>query len=588
MNKWPNILDQAAEPGAATGANRTDRRDLICVVMGALVSFVLASVLMTGWPAGLIPNLASPYVYSQDALFQYWMTQRVMEGWVFDNARSGFPFGSPSFDYPGSDAANLLLGKLLGKLLGTYFAAANAYFLLGFAATFAATFWVLRKFSIRRDVAFAASMLFAFTPYHFARLLVGHTFYTWYFVVPLYVYVGFTLLEPSRRLPGYLKCCAALLLASCFGVYFAFFGALVILTCGLAASARLRALRPMLLAFGFCAAISIGVLCNLAPSAAYTAAHGKNPEVAARSPVETETYAMKLTHMLMPHQEHRIGKLREAAAHYAKSFPLLNNDGSVGLAGLIGLVVLLVAFVRSSAGAVPEPRIGVLVLLTGMTIVFSMVGGLNTLFALWVTPLIRGWERFTIFVAFFAITAMAVVTSQLLQDKRVEKRWLPAAAALLALFLFIEQTAAPGVYRAYANSDSFVQDRAVVQEIEASLPARSAIYQLPYIDFPEVAPLHRLGPYDPLTGFLNSRQLRWSAGGMKGREAAVFYKALAQKPMAEQIDTARKMSFAGIYVDRRGYADNGVGVLDELASLLGHGPDIYRKDGGIVFFKLDR
>ena len=560
-------------------------KDAACIAAGGFISIMLASVLMTGWPAGLIPNLASPYSYSGDALFQYWMTQRATEGWVFDNPRSGFPFGSPSFDYPGSDVGNLLLAKLFGKVLATYFGAANVYFLAGFAVAFAVTFWVLRRFSIRRDVAFAGAALFAFTPYHFERMLIGHTFYTWYFVVPLYIYCGFTVFESSLRAAHLAKRCLALAIASCFGVYFAFFGVLVIMACGIAGAAKLRALRPAWLALGFSAVIAIGVLCNLAPSLAYTASHGKNQEVAVRSAVETESYSMKLTHMILPHREHRVEFLRALSVDYAKRYPLLNNDGAIGIAGLMGLFVLLAAFVSSSVGIAPEPRMGVLLLLTGMTLVFSMVGGLNVVFAMLVSPLIRGWERFSIFIAFFAIAALAIAADRLLRD-RPGKHWLPAAVALLALGAFFEQTAAPGTYQAHAGRDAFMQDRSFVQEIEASLPPRSAIYQLPYMDFPEVAPMNALGPYDPLTGFLNSKELRWSAGGMKGREAANFYKTLARKPLQEQVNTVKEMGFAGIYIDRRGYPDNGVGVIDDFTALLGRGPTIYRKDGVIVFFRL--
>ena len=73
---------------------------------------------------------------------------------------------------------------------------------------------------------------------------------------------------------------------------------------------------------------------------------------------------------------------------------------------------------------------------------------------------------------------------------------------------------------------------------------------------------------------------------MKGREAANFYKALDKKPLQEQIDTVRKMGFAGVYVDRRGYADSGVAAVEDFTRLLGKGPAISRKDGEILFFRL--
>src|SRR5580698_8172752 len=125
---------------------------------------------------------------------------------------------------------------VLDKLLGIYFGEANAYFLLGFAVTCAVTFWVMRRLSLQRSTAFIGAALFTFTPYHFARMMYGHTYYTWYFVVPLYIYLGFKVFGLTGRptKSGCLKTMGTLVLASCFGVYFAFFGVIAIMICGIA------------------------------------------------------------------------------------------------------------------------------------------------------------------------------------------------------------------------------------------------------------------------------------------------------------------------------------------------------------------
>lgn len=561
--------------------------DVICAALGAVASFFVASIVMTGWPRGLIPNLSYPYIYAGDALAQYWMTERVIEGWIYENPRSGFPFGSPSFDFPGSDAGNLLVAKFLGKALGGYVQAANAYFLLGFAVTFAVTFIVLRRFSLLRMTAIIGAFLFTFTPYHFARMFYGHTFYTWYFVVPLYVYLGFLTLGLDQR-PNRSNCIKAFLalaLASCFGVYFAFFGVIVIVICGLAGAVKSRSRWPVIAALSCVAAISVGVACNVAPSVWYTLKHGKNPDVAQRVASETEMFSLKLMHMIMPNHFHQVPSLAQMGHQYAAEFPLSNTNGSIGLIGVIGLILMGATFIRQSVGHIIDKRARFLVLLTGSLLLIATVGGLNVLFAIFVSPMIRGWDRISIFIAFLAILSVMLSVDALLRRRRGVVS-IGAVFALTAV-AFADQTPAPGSFVAFSNRSVFEQDRDFMRAIEAHVPLRSAIYQLPYLAFPEVGPLNALGTYDHLTGFLNSKRLRWSSGGMRGRAADHFYRDLSSKPLADQIAKIKELGFAGIYVDRRGYADNGASVVAELTAMIG-APSIGQPSGPKLFFNLLR
>jgi phosphoglycerol transferase len=75
------------------------------------------------------------------------------------------------------------------------------------------------------------------------------------------------------------------------------------------------------------------------------------------------------------------------------------------------------------------------------------------------------------------------------------------------------------------------------------------------------------------------------SGAIMGREADRFYRELSSKPMADQISAIKKLGFAGIYVDRRGYADNGAAVVAELTALIG-APGVVQAPGPKVFFDL--
>jgi phosphoglycerol transferase len=130
-------------------------------------------------------------------------------------------------------------------------------------------------------------------------------------------------------------------------------------------------------------------------------------------------------------------------------------------------------------------------------------------------------------------------------------------------------------------------DKEFVQSIENSLPLGSAVYQLPYRQYPEPnPPFYRLSPYDMSLGFLHSTSLHWSFGGMKGRQGDLFYRSLATEPINIQLEIIKRLGMAGIYIDRRGFEDSGKAVIDAITSLLGTPPVLSRADGEIVFFRL--
>lgn len=565
------------------------RVDNVVLAAGVVLAFFLASVLMTGWPQGLVPNITHPYIYAGDGLLQFWMSQRAIEGWVFQNPRNGFPFGSSFLDFPGSDSGNLLILKLLGKIFGSYFAANNIYLLLGFSTAFAAAFIVLRRIHLGRGTAFSAALLFAFIPYHFARLLMGHLFYTWYFVIPIYFYVGFLISRTGKDAPDRRSCiaiAALLVAASCFGVYFAFFGLIVVVVCGLFGTLQTRSRGPMMRSLVMCAAICFGVVLNIAPNVANTFKNGKNLEVAQRAPTESEVYALKLVHLLLPYQQHRIPGLGEFTRTYNNTFPLSNTVSALGIVGILGFLSMMLTLFRSAAGQASDSRTRLLMLLTLMLLLTATVGGLNVLFATLISPMIRGWDRISIFIAFFSVAAFFIALEKFFRHRAFSPR--AAGSILLAVTVIglLDQTAAPSFNAGLTSEAVFHRDRKFIGAIEESLPRGAAVYQMPYVPFPEAGNLSTLGGYDLLVGFLNSRHLRWSSGGMQGRKADLYYRELAKKPVREQLAVARGMGFLGVYIDRRGYPDGGNMVVREISEIIGQPPTLSREDGRVEFFAL--
>ncbi len=56
---------------------------------------------------------------------------------------------------------------------------------------------------------------------------------------------------------------------------------------------------------------------------------------------------------------------------------------------------------------------------------------------------------------------------------------------------------------------------------------------------------------------------------MKGRDGDMYYRSLANEPIEKQLEVIKRLGFNGIYIDRRGYADNANELITNLTTLLG-------------------
>ncbi|MBA3536877.1 MAG: sugar translocase [Tatlockia sp.] len=523
-----------------------------------------------------------------------WEIQRLIEGWLFDNPRSGYPFGSNFLDYAHSDNGNLLILKLFGMLTGTFYGALNLYLLTGFSVVFIASFLVFKAFSFRSIYAFVAAMLFTFAPFHLWRLF-GHIYYTWYFVVPIYFLYGWKIffndpsIWPLSNLRKILLLFGTLILLSSFGVYYAFFGVITFVVCGIAAALRQKQIQGFFVSLILSGMLIFGVGLNVLPNLIYKHANGSNPESTIRNPKETEIYSLKLAPLFFPVWNHRIQKLRRPIDKYLIYFDVSEATfSSLGLIASLGFITLGFCIFFAALGKHIDIRLGLLSILVLSFILISTVGGLNVFFALYISPLIRGWNRISIFISFASFTALFLVLQESKQMKALyeKNKLIFYSIPLIILGIgLLDQTPTTLTPETTLSQNFFNEDREFISKIESLLPTGSAIYQLPYMGFPEYGPYEQLPDYELTRGFINSKNLRWSHAGIKGREGDFFYRYLSKEPLAKQLDVIKRLGFSGIYIDRRGFSDNAGNLINQLSNL-GYHPTLVRKDKQIVFYRI--
>ncbi|WP_196222238.1 DUF7024 domain-containing protein [Burkholderia ubonensis] len=562
------------------------------------IALVLLSTLI-GWSlaGGRSIKLGIPLMYERDSLLILTIIKRVVENpWIFHTDLMGAPFGSYLYDYPMPDSGSLLALKIFGLLSGSPAAALNLYYLLGFPLNALAAYFVLRKFRLPRVLSFTGGFVYTIAPFHFLRL--EHLFYTWYFVAPIFIWYAhriatgsFGWAKNSGGKTSLLIDICVLLVLSCFGVYYALFGVLALFAAGLIRSTSTRKVRAILPSLFAASVVSFGVLANVTPNVLYQHTHGVNAEAVNRSPGETEMYGLKLVQMLMPRPGHRLPLFATLNSRYSNSFPLVNENSldALGLIASVGLIFLLARLIAPQAAGNHGQLIHTLASVTLVLLLVCTIGGISSIFSLLVSPAIRGWNRVSIFIAFPSICVVLIAIKQFCARLAL-RQFVPAtsviAIALCALALW-DQTTHPCFTCLATNESEYTNDAKFVADLEKQVARGSMIYQLPYVVFPETASrLHKLETYDPARGYLHTSALKWSYGGIKGRPGDLFFRALAQQPMSRQVSILEKLGFAGIYIDRRGYSDQGAAIEAELKQLLGKSATLVGSNGQQAFFPL--
>jgi phosphoglycerol transferase len=242
---------------------------------------------------------------------------------------------------------------------------------------------------------------------------------------------------------------------------------------------------------------------------------------------------------------------------------------------------------------------------------FGTVGGLSTLLSFIDFP-IRSWNRIAILIAMIALAAVGLLLDRFVRwivlgvaarrARRAERtrgpeaaqtgrprRWLVAVPLALVLMVLAVWDQIPPIDREAraATVANFDSDDTFTKTIESTVASGCLIYQLPYIAFPESPPVNGATDSDELRLFLHSTDLRWSAGGIKGRAPIDEVGAYASLPVPAMLMAIRGIDACGIVVDRAAYADGADAIVDQIESVTGTAATSFDSaDGRFTFIAL--
>lgn len=569
----------------------------VCGYLATIVAWLPIFCVIYG-PARF--ELSHPWA-TDDYVFTAFQVQSMLEsGSPTHHPRVGMPIGTNLLDFPMSERWHFFLMTCYSAAFGLdAVATLNLHLILTFPLTALTCYFALRRLSCGRVIAFAAGQLYAFPFFHVYR--VPHAFLMAYYLVPL---IALVLIRLSSE-PGLLvvrdgatgrwridrswatlgAIVVAVLLGNA-GVYYAFFACffLSVVACiALFAEGRGHAAVACATLTGIIVACG---LVNVWPTLRHAAMYRTNEATKHDNPNEAEVFGLRAVQMLLPPPGHPLGfweKQRIKKETYCVSNESVS--ATLGVVGSLGFLALMAwPFLRRPITGFPEiDRTLATLNLSGFLL--ASAGGFGVVIAHWFLPEIRAYNRMSVYLAFFALTAAALFLQRVAD--RVGKRPLPRVAfplvVLLGLPLALYDQNPKTQRRPILHPSDIAAERSYFAAIESTLSPQAMVFQLPHHAFPEGGPVLRHKDYDHLRAPLATRSLRWSYGAIRGRGAHIWLERAVSQPPHAMIDTLTYAGFEGVSIDRFGYQDSA--LEREIARILKTEPTASANDR-YAFFDL--
>lgn len=547
------------------------------------IGYYLLTILLTYVILEFVAGISSinwhiPFSYSGDTNFILMAIKTLLKGEWFpfiSPIKSSYlaaPFGLEFGDWPSADGLFYIIIKCISFFYNDYIAVYNVYFILTFFLSSTLFVFAIRQLNINYPIAIVCGILFTFQSYHFARL--GHLFLASYFMIPLMtviliwiwdtIPIFFTKSEEKLKINPYsykaIFTTIIVILSGWTGVYYVFFFCFFAVVASLSAYFYNSKSYRHLISGGIiiCLAISSFML-NFLPNFIYIIRYGYNSNAFQRIPIEAEMYGLRIISLFMPPANHRVGLLQTPMKIYSL-VPHPEMPGSyLGFIAGLGLLFLIFRFIFIRRKECIYDHFSVLSI-TG--ILLSTISGFGLIFASLISPNIRAYSRISIFFASFGLFTVAL----LMNGYIVRIRRVYAFIMLFTVLLIgvLDQT----VDFRPSSKNEFTSDSLFIHKIEKQAGIEGNIFQLPFVPFPEVAPILGMQDLSHFRGYLHSNTLHWTYGAVKGRPEVNWYESMSKLTRNELLNRLSIIDFSGIYIDRYAYPDQAKSIENEFSQLL--------------------
>lgn len=508
------------------------------------------------------------------------------EGWFpVITDRLGYPFNSYfgtflPFIFINTEVLLMKIISLFG--FNSFIDIFNIAYILIYPISAIISFYVMRNLKISAFVSMIGALSFAFLPFIFWR--IPHYYLAAIYFIPLTILLCIWLYEDDnifklnktffKNKKNVFSILFIILIANNGSSYYQFLSCFFICIVALCKFLNYKKLNKI-----YSSIIALILLIffygiNYLPLLIYKKNNFINVDIP-RNFVESEIYSTKISHLLL--------NTKLFPEYYSQAMLVNENSTAyLGIIGVIGFLILIIYMFINSNKYVS--RISLLSKLNIAAVLFTTMGGFSSLFSFFITPMLRSYNRISVYIAFISILAFCLIV-----DKYFIKRNLVFYISFIILLLFSLYDQIPNIdFNNKEKSKLFVMDKDFIKNIEMSIPEGSAVYQYPSHPMIDAyAPINGVVHYQELIGYLFSDKLKWSAKGDYGREENKWYDEVSKLDPLDFLNEISYAGFNGLYIDKRLFEDQDYinNFQREVEAILNIKPIIHDNDN-IFFYSL--
>ena len=575
---------------------KSNLKELLCFLIPVIVSVAIAMVAMKVWTMDFsIIRFPDSDERTGLMLFKN-IKDNGLIGSLFCN-RLGAPGISTIIDIPFLDWPMVIAIWILTRFMN-YNVAYYVFYFSTYATATITMYILLRKMKCNYFLSICISISFAITPYHFYRSVVHMTLSN-YFVIPMGIYLILLVYEANWKF-GMPECVKnsiikrilywlSIIIMALSNIYYAFFIMLMVLVTVVYKMIEKKTWKPI-----WQEAISFYSMCiifiaGLLPKVVYGLIEGKNTLAGIRYPFETEMYGLRIIQLFLPPSYSKLDLFQRLNAAYTNKAQGINENSwsNMGLIAIIGFVItciwFIVYYINGTKKSKENNRRKLLGIMTLLLVLYATVGGLGTIFSYVIMPELRCLNRVSIVLVALSLVFLASFLQEI-TSKQIKKIIYICLCCLLAFSIYAEVDYLPSGWSKTSEQKS-VEYSKFFESLENSLEEGAMVYQLPHSNFPEEPAIYNMDEYALLMGYIYTDTIRWSYGGVKGRNDD-SEKLYVDEGMSESfLDGIRQAGFEGLYIDGYGFEDGGNHIVEFYKSLLNENP-IMSEDGRLFFFKI--
>lgn len=518
-------------------------------------------------------DLSVPFNYSGDSIIIALHIKGLTEdGWPLAISNLSAPFNYPAASFPLLTSTDWAIMKTISIFTDKVGLILNTFWLLTFLLTSAFAFITFKAVGLKNASSAMGALVFSFLPYAFLRN-VSHLNLN-YYLLPFCCLSIFLVTSKSQRLIASNSARSISLIGLIFlgfnYVYYSFFCA-VLLVFSIAYSA-IQGDTKKQIKFGIIAiaTLSTATATNLSQYYYSLSKNDAPVQMNYKRVAESEIFGAKLRTMILPHPENKIPPLGYVANKSIKAnYPLENENTTarLGLVTSIGFLVSLgvILFKRNSTNPAHQQDHGIYSIIL-ITFLLMTIGGIGSVINLITIPDFRAYNRFSVFIAFFSIYIFFRHSEHL--TPRYSRPWATAIKVIVFFMVIIS------IYDQCLDRISVIRDRksdlsqanadrSQVQYMESIIPKGSKILQLPFTGYPPLEKHYKMWSYDHGRPALWGDHFHWSwpSFSIEHRKWQNGISKLRGRDFANEISSS---GFAAIWIDRRGFSDNGSSMIELL------------------------